>query len=135
MVVQVTVFLLLLFTKAGECRLSDSSQCRDGDMLIEELHTSPRGEEGEAGEPYENGGGVEEGAGGHDLSLQGDAGGEGGEDGDDAASMEPPTSIIVTNLTLETFEEQVERVSYWTSIRERGRHELGRYLFYLICTF
>lgn len=72
-------------------------------MLIEELHKSPRGEENEAGEAYENGE-MEEGAGG---------GGAGGEsmDRDSDTSNEPPTSIIVTNLTLETFEHQVERVS------------------------
>lgn len=110
---------------AGDClpaaviledgKSSDSSreQCRDRDMLIEELQTSPRGEE-EAGGTYENGaGGGEEGAGGLDQSLEGGAGGE-NDGGDSVSSLEPPTSIIVTNLTLETFEQPEERVSYWT---------------------
>ncbi|KAK8387768.1 hypothetical protein O3P69_018324 [Scylla paramamosain] len=87
-------------------------------MLIEELHKSSRGEEGEAGGGYENGGGgVEEGAGGHDPGLQGGAGGE-SVDGDPDTSSEPPTSIIVTNLTLETFEHQVEREKFESLFHE-----------------
>lgn len=69
-------------------------------MLIEELQANPRGEDG--GETFN---GAEGGDGG-------DSGGEfGGDDGDLIVSQEPPTSIIVTNLTLDIFEQPPERVS------------------------
>ncbi|XP_045104354.1 calcipressin-2-like [Portunus trituberculatus] len=100
--------------ESGTTSDSGRRQCGDRDMLIEELHKSPRGEGGEAGGTYENGGGgMEEGAGGHDPNLQGGAGGE-SVDGD----SEPPTSIIVTNLTLETFEQQVEREKFESLFHE-----------------
>lgn len=95
-----------------------SKDSTETDMLIEELQTSPRGEEGEAGGTYENGaGGGEEGAGGLDQSLEGGAGGE-NEDGDSLTSNEPPTSIIVTNLTLETFEQPEERMKFESLFHE-----------------
>ncbi|KAG0723667.1 Calcipressin-2 [Chionoecetes opilio] len=85
-------------------------------MLIEELHMCPAGEEGEAAEAYEAGGGGEEGAGVHDQGLEGGAQGE--EDGDCEASQEPITSIIVTNLTLETFEHTAEREKFESLFHE-----------------
>lgn len=71
-------------------------------MLIEELQTNPRDED-----PESSFDGAEGGAGG------GDGGGYGGNEGDEDSlvSQEPPTSIIVTNLTLEIFEQPPERVS------------------------
>lgn len=66
-----------------------------GDMLIEELQANPGGE-GEEEEGIENG-------------VAGGGDGGDGVDGVDGVSQEPPTSIIVTNLTLDVFEEPMER--------------------------